>query len=217
MAWYEVTGTVSDMVMAAAAVYAASKADDFFRAKKNEAALKAAITLYDDVMPKLYEKNRKLIFKFSKLEWYATYIKNKTKPSQDLNENNSEIFSSIAEIQNYCDLMFDCHRNIVSSRIGFKLKERKDFTLIVGRTSLLLAKLTSLKHIHDDINTFDKYAEEEVPYIRNTSREELINDFFEKIYQVKESHDHLHEVIKVYGSPSMTADEHFRKKRFFEK
>lgn len=217
MPWYDVTGTVSDMVMAAAAVYAASKADDFFRAKKNEAALKAAITLYDDVIPKLYEKNRKLTFSFGKIEWYATHLSNKVKPSQESYESIIEMFSVTTELQNYFDIMYDCHRNIISSRIDFKMKERKDFVQILGRTSVLLAMFTSLKHIHEDIIIFDKYAEEKESHDINTSREELIKKFFEKAQQIKEAHESLHEVIKIYGSPSMTADEHFRKKRFFEK
>lgn len=217
MAWYDITGTVADWVMAAAAVYAASKADDFFRAKKNEAALKAAITLYDDVIPKLYDKNRKLKLNFNKIDWYATQLKNNIEPSHELYEKFHDMLSFTTELQNYFDVMYDCHRNIVSSRIDFKVKERKDLVKIFGGASVLLARFTSLKHIHDDIITIDKYAEEKQPYHTRSTREELIEKLFEKIQEVKESHENLHEVIKKYGSPSMTADEHFRKKRFFEK
>lgn len=217
MPWYEVTGTISDMVMAAAAVYAASKADDFFRAKKNEAALKAAITLYDFELPKLHNKNKDFIRIIEKLEWRLNHNYDRMKPSSESYNIFHELTSQTDYLQTTFDVMHDCYRNIASSRIDFKIKESGDFVKILGSTTVLIAQYMSFKNLYKEIVILDKAINENNSSESKTSRESQLKEFANKLEEIKETHIKLREMIKPYGNPSITADEHFRKKRFFEK
>lgn len=217
MAWYDITGTVADWVMAAAAVYAASKADDFFRAKKSEAALKAAITLYDHEIPKIYITNKEMIGHINKVVFYFLSENKKILPSSEINETFEKLTTLAATFDNHHDVFFECYRNIRSSRIDFKNEEHKDFVFIFGRLSVLIAKYSNLKLNFKELLELNSEQDEDKIIALESLKNKKTLDFDNNLQYIKNLHKELDEIMKKYSVKIWTADEHFRKKIFFEK